>query len=119
MNIFSDKSLACVDDKIYDFVFRLYNREAKKYKLNPAKKMTNARKITLSKYVHDYTMSDVLLILRELRKAKNFIYGSDWLTLDWILNENNIVKVMEGKYRDSRFSNNGIKSQANYTNRIY
>ena len=78
MSFFSNESLSCVDDRIYDFIFRLYNREAKKYHWNPAKKMTSGRKIILSKYIHDYTMSDVFLVLREVRKAKNFIYNASW-----------------------------------------
>lgn len=119
MSIFSDKSLAYSNDEIYNFIFRLYNKEAKKYKLNPALKMTTARKIILSKYIHEYTMNDVLIILRELRKAKNFITGATWLSFDWLLKEENIIKLMEGKYRDEKFSNTEIKSKANYINRIF
>lgn len=117
MCIFSKDSLSYNDNKIYDFIFRLYNREAKKYKWHPALKMTNARRMILAKYINVYTLNDVFIILREFRKAKNFITGASWLNIDWLLKEDNFIKVMEGKYRDKYTTT--IVSEARYTERKY
>lgn len=121
MSLFSAQVLSEHYDKVYKFIFNLYNTEAKKYNLEPALKMTNKRKMLLSRYIDDYTMDDVFIILRELRKAKNFIYGCSWLTLDWLLNPDNHIKLMEGKYRDSKFSYKQptIESKAQYKERKY
>lgn len=122
MSLFSAQVLSSHYDKVYTFIFNLYNKEAKKYNLEPALKMTNKRKMLLSRYIDTYTMNDVFIILREMRKAKKFIYGCSWLTLDWLLNPDNHTKLMEGKYRDDKFSYKKpttIESKAQYTERKF
>ena len=95
----------------------MYNIEAKKYNLPIALKLTGARKLAMASYISSYDKTDLFLLLRELRKARNFIYGAKWLNFDWITKEDNFIKVMEGKYRDKYTTT--IVSEARYTERKY
>ena len=122
MSLFSTDSLKCSNEGVYQFLFNLYNVEAKKYNLSKALRLTNMRKMMLSRFVNDYTMGDLFVILREMRKAKKFITGSTWFDFDWIIDESNVVKLMEGKYRDDKFSYKKpatIESKAQYTERKF
>ena len=118
MCIFSNEALSCTNEDIYKFLFNLYNIEAKKYNLPVALKLTGARKMVMSAYIESYSKSDLFLLLREMRKARNFIYGAKWFNFDWITKEDNFIKVMEGKYRD-KYTSSPIVSEAQYTERKY
>lgn len=118
MCIFSNEVLSCTNEDIYKFLFNLYNIEAKKYNLPVALKLTSARKMVMSAYIESYSKSELFLLLREMRKARNFIYGKKWFNFDWIIKEDNFIKVMEGKYRD-KYTTSPIVSEAHYTERKY
>lgn len=119
MCIFSNESLASVNEDVYKFIFNLYNIEARKYNLPIALRLTGSRKMVMASYISNYNKTDLFLLLRELRKAKNFITGAKWLTFDWIIKEDNFIKVMEGKYRDKYTPSSRVVSEVQYKERKY
>ncbi len=42
--------------------------------------------------------------------------GKNWMSFDWILNETNMTKILEGKYDDKEVSNGGFSSSSRKAN---
>lgn len=96
-------------------LFRLYNRCAKLYGFRKALKLTPQRRKAMAPLT-EYSRSDIALFIIELRKARAFFQKESWFDFDWVIIENNFVKVMEGKYSKSfDFTKQTlIKSQIDY-----
>lgn len=106
-------------DKKCNHFFTLYNRCAKRYGFRKALRLTPMRKRALT-VVADYSRSDLALFFRELRKAREFFSSADWFDFDWVIKEDNFVKVMEGKYnRCYDFSKSSIKSKADFKEKSF
>lgn len=101
-------------DKKCEFLFNLYNRLAKKYNLPRVLKLTPARRRVMG-VMRNYTYSDLRLFLREFKKAVPLLSASDWFTFDWVIQESNFVKVMEGKYSKCFRKPDRIDTSATYT----
>lgn len=84
-------------DNMCDMLFRAYNKYAKKYGFQRALKLTPGRKRALI-VCTEYTIWDLKRVLTELKKASPFLSQQDWFHFDWLVKEDNFVKVMEGRY---------------------
>lgn len=84
----------------YKTIIKKYNSLAEKYDLSKIIKLSDKRKKHLSARMKD---GDVIKVLEEIDKSE-FLQGKkDWKPdFDWILNPNNFLKIMEGKYRDKK-----------------
>jgi hypothetical protein len=100
--------------------FNLYNRCAKLYGFRKAIKLTAQRRKAMHS-ITECSRSDLALLIIEIRKAKAFFQGSDWFDFDWIIQEGNYVKVMEGKYSKSfnYKKQQVIKTRAEYREQVF
>lgn len=107
-------------DKKCMHIFNLYNKCAKHFGFRKALKLTPQRKKNMTAIV-SYERADLALFLRELRRAKVFFKDAEWFDFDWMIKEDNFIKVMEGKYSTSYdFSKqNVITSKADYKERVF
>ena len=109
-----------IDKKINDtFVENFLNLYSKIcVSLPKVRTMTDKRKKAIQKLFKKYSEEDIRLVL-EKSEDSDFLAGrsKDWRAdLDWIINENNFVKILEGRYDNRKAENNkkfaeyGVKS---------
>ncbi len=71
--------------------------------LPAVKKLTPKRKQSIKARLKDYSLEDFLAVF-QAAQASSFLNGSSgkWVgaTFDWLLNESNMIKVLEGNYAD-------------------
>lgn len=70
--------------------------------------LTDKRKKAILKLFKKYSEEEILLVLEKAEQS-DFLSGrtKDWRAdLDWILNENNFIKILEGKYDNRRAEHN-------------
>ena len=88
--------------------------------------LTDKRKKAILKLFKKYSEEDIKLVL-EKAEDSDFLAGrtKDWRAdLDWILNENNFIKILEGRYDNRRAEHNkkfaeyGVKSEQVTTEQI-
>lgn len=81
--------------------------------------LTDKRKKAIQKLYKKYSEDDIMLVLEKTEKS-DFLAGraKDWhADLDWILNENNFIKILEGRYdnrnteRSRKFAERNVKSE--------
>lgn len=97
MTLFTTSMNSSKFDKKCLFLFNLYNLFAKKYGFPKALKLTMERKRVMSA-IENYRMHDLFWFMQEFNKALPFFIEADWFSFDWIIKEDNFVKVMEGRY---------------------
>lgn len=85
-------------DRRLNFLFKLYCLYADKYNLPRVIKLTSKRRRELSSTM-SYSKADLRLFVREFKQAIPFFQKSAWFNFDWLIQESNYIKVMEGKYR--------------------
>lgn len=113
MTLFTISNNSSKFDKKCKFLFNLYNVYAKKYGFRRAIKLTTDRKRTMS-YVSECGFSDLFQFLKEFEKSIPFFQKSEWFDFDWIIKEDNYIKVSEGKYSRT-FGAPVITSSVEYT----
>lgn len=89
-----------VNDSIYiDKFLEMYNRLS----LSTVRKLTDKRKKAIVKLYRNYTEDDIKQVMKNIQES-DFLSGrsSDFqATIDWILKEDNFLKILEGKYQHS------------------
>lgn len=116
MTLFGNVIYTSTFDKRCIFLFNLYNTYAKMYGFKKALKLTVERKRNMGA-VMNYTLQDLFLFLSEFQKSLPFFQASEWFSFDWIIKEDNFIKVMEGKYSTQRKDH--IKSSVEYKTRNF
>lgn len=102
-------------------IFIEYNKIAERYGFSRATKLTPTRRVHLRAQIGRYGSDHILETLQRMAKSPAFnSHYKTWFTLDWFLNDNNYVKILEGKY-DNLFINKtaekihtAISGQNNY-----
>lgn len=84
-------------DKTCEFLFHIYKVYADKYNFKKVIKLTELRKRRLA-FTMNYKESDLRIFLKEVKKSAMLFSNVDWFDFDWLCNESNVIKVMEGKY---------------------
>lgn len=85
--------------------------------LKPIKTITKERKKAIKEILKSHPMSDLQSAFKKVEKS-DFLkgVGRDWkASFDWLLKENNLVKVLEGNYDNTK----KIKSKTNFEGRNY
>lgn len=105
-------------DKKCEFIYNLYKRLAKRYKLPRVLSLTPERRRKMSS-MRNYTYADLRLFLREFKKALPVLSGADWFNFDWVIQESNFIKVMEGKYARVFRMSEHIETSVTFTQKEY
>lgn len=83
--------------------------------LPAVKKLTPKRKQSIKARLKDYSLEDFLAVF-QAAQASSFLNGSSgkWVgaTFDWLMNESNMIKVLEGNYAD-KLTPSGQKASYN------
>ena len=92
----------------YEKILNLYNELCPS--LPKVTKITDARKKLINARLKDYSMEELEKAFKEA-EASDFLTGRSgkWTgaNFDWIMNTNNIVKILEGNYRNKAGGNSG------------
>ena len=92
----------------YEKILNLYNELCPS--LPKVTKITDARKKLINARLKDYSMVELEKAFKEA-EASDFLTGRNgkWggASFDWIMNTNNIVKILEGNYRNKAGGNSG------------
>lgn len=98
-NIDIDNKKNNIDDNIYGHVIELYHEHCPS--LPKVVKLTEARKKSIRARLKTYTENDLAIAFDKAEESDFLKKGSGtWngASFDWILNERNIVKILEGNY---------------------
>ena len=121
MTLFGNTAQSDYEQKC-ELVRAMYNRYAKQCNSPEVRKLTMARKTAMEELV-SLSSSDLKQFFRECKKAIPFFKSFAGFSFDWLVNKENYVKVMEGKYRPREFKQNPnvseIKSEINYRQRTF
>ena len=93
----------------YEKILNLYNECCPS--LPKVTKITDARKKLINARLKDYTEEDLEKAFKEA-EASDFLTGRNgkWggASFDWVMNTNNIVKILEGNYKNKPEKRNGF-----------
>lgn len=106
-------------DMMCNMVFTAYNKYAKELGFKKALRLTPLRKRTMMPLMQ-YSKWDLRTVLKELKKSAPFLSAQDWFHFDWLIKEDNFIKVMEGRYSTIRkVDRQQIQSAVEYENKDY
>ena len=106
------KNIRIKDDNniSYEKILNLYNECCPS--LPRVTKITDARKKLINARLKDYSEEELEKAFKE-SEASDFLTGRNgkWggASFDWIMNTNNIVKILEGNYRNKEEKKSGIE----------
>ena len=102
------------DKTDYQAVQNLFNETC--VSLASVKKLTDARKRAIKNILRNNSMDDVTTVFRKVEES-DFLTGhkGSWqATFDWLMNEKNFVKVLEGNYDNRPEIIKGEKGKINW-----
>ena len=101
-----------------DKFMQWYNEYCKE--LSVIRKLTDKRKKAISQLFKNYSEDDIKQVLINVSNS-NFLLGkvTDFKAgLDWILNENNFIKILEGRYNSKPKTSKQISSEMGRHNEV-
>ena len=98
----SDDFLSSVEDPPFKSIVAMFNRTCKSYP--PIKQLTDKRKKHIRARYAKHPLDEILTVFRKM-EASSFLKGDNnrgWqASFDWVIkNEDNFIKVLEGRYDD-------------------
>jgi hypothetical protein len=106
-------------DRMCNMVFKAYNKYAKELGYKKVLKLTPLRKRAMTPLM-SYSKWDLRIVIRELRKSAPFLSRQEWFHFDWLIKEDNFIKVMEGRYSTvHKIDRAKIESVVSFTNKEY
>jgi hypothetical protein len=97
-----------VNDNKNDNYISLYSEILNK----PVLKVSDKRKTALRKFAKSYSLDDFQEGLEKVKQS-DFLREKKFCGFDWIINENNFIKIMEGNYENSSGDFNGNVGKGN------
>jgi hypothetical protein len=96
------------NDNDNDLFISLYSQVLNK----PILKITDKRETALKRFSKNYSIDQFKECLLKVKESK-FLSESKFCTLDWIINENNFIKIMEGNYENSKSNSGQYRIESN------
>ena len=113
-----DKHSRCEDD--YNNVVDLYNTICKS--LRKVNSLSNARRAAICNILNTYSVDELKNVFQKA-ESSDFLKGTNdrkWkASLDWILKEENIIKILDGNYDNISTNNMNVKNNNNFEHRKY